>query len=255
MVVQMARNLILFAPRSGSMFLNDIIRHKSGNESIGEPWILEKGQQNISVMYGQARNELNLLKLHEYHSEHHRREQHLLSTDNWIAKLNVFAVSAHSMEFVDRCVADLNTTVWLTHRLNITEQFLSYINALYRQQSLNEKPYGFTYRAKDIITKYDIIDWSAGKVTEALVIYLQLISHWQHVYNRYRGSVNLVSYEKHIKPMNLTEFGFTTEDVNNYNALENHLIPTPHNICKFNNDSIWPFCVDILNKHKYLVEI
>ena len=251
----MARNLILFTPRTGSMFLNDIIRHKLGGKSIGEPWILEKGQQNISVMYGQARHKPNLLKLHEYYSEHYKREQHLLSTDNWIAKLNVFAVSAHSMEFVDRCIADSNTTVWLTHRLNITEQFLSYINALYRQQGLNQKLCGFTYRAKDIITKYDIIDWSADKVAFGLITYLQLISHWQHVYHRYRGRVNLVSYEKHIKPMDLTEFGFTIEDVDNYNALGNHLIPTPHNICKFNDDSIWPLCVNILNKHKHLVEI
>lgn len=251
----MARNLILFTPRSGSMLLNDMIRHKSGNKSICEGWVYEKDQQNITVMYGQARNELNLLKLREYHDEHHKREQHLLSSDEWIAKLTVFATSAHSMEFVDKCVDDPNTTVWLTHRVNIADQFLSYINAMYRQSALNEFPGGFAYRADDIITEYDVIDWPADKVTLVLVVYLQLVSHWRHVYDRYRGRVNLVSYENHVKPMNFTEFGFTPDDVDSYNKLKDHLIPTPHNICKFRNNSIWPFCVNILNKHKYLVEI
>lgn len=180
----------------------------------------------------------------------------LLNTDNWVAKLTTVTAATALTPFIDQLLKDGNTTIWLPYRKDIYKQFMSFVNAGYRQNVLMERPGGFVYKNSDTkYSRYTEIDTTPQRVCGQLKTMVTLTTHWRHIYDVYKDKVNLVCYEDHIVTNDLTKFGIAKESVSEYNARNDRMIPTPNNSYRFTDNTIWPMCVRVLNRYKHLVEI
>ena len=83
-----------------------------------------------------------------------------------------------------------------------------------------------------------------------------MLMTWRQIYDRYRGKINIVSYDENILTNNFTKFGISEDDVKSYYNSNKYpvLVPTPYNR-PLSNQKEWSQCVDILRAHQHLVEI
>jgi len=254
----MARNLILFTPRTGSMYLSALLSNTTNSKNYVEHWITSPGQEDISHLYIAACNAKHISILYKFYGEMQKRIEFLNKRNDWVAKLATVHAGSFCSKFVDRCVHSSDTTVWLTHRANIVDQFLSYLNAGYRQNELKEYPGGFCYnqQTKANISNYQYVDWPEPRVYMVLSTFIQMLMSWRQIYDRYRGKINIVSYDENILTNNFTKFGISEDEVKLYynNNKLPVLVPTPYNR-PLSNQKEWSQCVDILRAHQHLVEI
>lgn len=254
----MARNLILFTPRTGSMYLSELLGHTTNSKSYVEHWITSPGQEDISHLYYTARITGDINLLYKFCGEMQKRIEFLNKKNDWVAKLAAIHAGSFCSKFVDRHVHSEDTTVWLTHRANVVDQFLSFLNAAYRQQQLKEYPGGFSYnkRTEANISNYEYVDWSDQQVARLVISFLPMLMHWRQIYERYKGRVNIVSYDENIMTNDFTKFGISDDAVKSYYRSSEHptLVPTPYNR-PLSNQKVWSQCVDILRAHEHLIEI
>jgi hypothetical protein len=240
------------------MYLSELLRHTTNSVNYVEHWITAPGQEDITYMYIDARSANNINLLYKYYGEIQKRIEFFNKTNNWVAKAATFYAGAAYSKFVDRCVHSSNTTVWLTHRANIVDQFLSFINATYRLQYFKEDPGGFLYneKTKHNISNYKYVEWPDQQVTKFLISFLQMLMSWRQIYDRYRGRINIVSYDENILTNDFTKFGISDDVVKSYYSSNKNipLVPTPYNR-PLSNQRVWSQCVDILRAHQHLVEI
>lgn len=254
----MTRHLVMFTPRTGSSFLSEVIAHQYGFHQYGESWHMPwHGKyrliNDISMLAQQAYFTNSFSNTINFLAELDNRCDHLTNTENWVAKASV-ALGEKIRPFIDRLIASGNTTIWLPYRKDIHKQFLSHINAVYRINVLKER--GFIHRNNErTYSKYTEINMSAEDVISKLKIMIMLLSCWRNMYDAYKDKVILVCYEDHIITNDLSKFGIDNESIRTYNAGKLSLVPTPHNACKFTDDTILPMCTKILNRHKHLIEI
>lgn len=241
----MSRHIVIFTPRSGSMLLTDLISHAYKVKNYGEPWTFNADDIDVTQLYIFGRFPNNIKALHHYYSERERRLAVLLRNESWVAKLGTIQASSHCSRFLDKC-RDNEINVWMTHRRNIVDQFLSYVNAAYRQQ--------YVFSNKIPVPTNTCVDWPSRDITRLLIVFTQLLTHWRQIYDKHKGHVRLVSYEDDIRQYNLLKFGITNNMIEEYNSTETHIVPTPNNV-PLKDQQVWKMCVDILKRHQHLVEI
>ena len=254
----MARNLILFTPRTGSMYLSALLSHNTNSINYVEHWITAPGQEDISHLYIAGCKAEDISILYKFYGEMQKRIEFFNKRNDWVAKLTTHHAGSTCLNFVDRHINSEDTTVWLTQRANVVDQFLSYLNAGYRQNKLKEYPGGFCYneKTKHNISNYEYVDWPEPRVSMVLYRFIQMLMTWRQIYDRYRGKINIVSYDENILTNNFTKFGISEDDVKSYYNSNKYpvLVPTPYNR-PLSNQKEWSQCVDILRAHQHLVDI
>lgn len=255
----MACNLILFTPRSGSMLLNDILALHSNTISLGEPWTVHPGQPELPRMTYNAMRKSDTGLYVKFLQEHKKRREllkHMASVgDGWTAKIHVTPALSYSKDFLDYCVESDDINVWLLYRSDIVAQFLSYVNAGYRQMVLKQEGGGFVHTNKTKIINFDVIDWGSHDIMGTLQNFIYMLVMWRNVFDVYGSRVKLVNYERHIKTLDLAEFNIDNTCIESYFKRDQHLIPTPNNVSSFKQQDMWNEIVLILKHHSHLVEI
>jgi hypothetical protein len=254
----MKSNLIIYTPRSGSMLLGEIISFHTKTKNIREGWIVDRTQPDVSRISHNAFLSSDTNVLLKFLNEHTKRREllkRLIKSRAWTAKMHVTHSLTNSKTFLEECLENPNVNVWMTHRVNIVNQFLSLINAGYRQAVLKGEGGDFIFSNHTKVPVYDVIDFPRHQIFNTLITFIYQLVMWRNVYDMYGDRVKLVNYEKHIKPLDLEGFGIGKDVIDGYFMTENHLIPTPITIDKFSIPGIWDDCVEILNQHQHLVEI
>lgn len=252
-------NLILYTPRSGSMLLSDILSLHSGTRNLSEAWNITKGEPDLSRMNHEAMHSNDTRLFIKYLQEHHKRREimkGLAKTNNgWTAKIHVTPALANSKDFLEYCIDSDNINVWLTHRTNLSDQFLSLINAGYRQTVLKEDGGGFVHTNLTKISSYDTINWSRAQIFQTLNSFLYQVIMWRNVYDLYKDKITVVNYESDIKTNSFQKFGLTSETIQKYFSMERHFVPTRNNIKKFAVTGVWEECEWVLQQHQHLVNV
>lgn len=270
-------NVVLFTYRSGSTVLADLLAFKQGTINLGEA--LHSAVRNYNYNTEQHR-QTTLYKscleslTGKYHTPqtrgsdfigfHKAKEKRIelikQYPGNWTVKDNLDKLS-FSSKFIDYCI-DNNINVYMTHRSDIIKQFVSKINARYRAE-IAKDPTQFIFTNDAEYNPYDQMVISFAWLRLYMQVFLDQLLVWRTVYERYKPYIKLVSYEKHIQPMQLDEFGITQDDVKQYKNLSTHLVPTPINATRVivTDDhpapmvGAWEQTLYHINHHKYLVEI
>lgn len=255
----MACNLILYTPRSGSMLLSDIMSLDSNTRNLSEAWNINPNEPDLSRINHEAMHRSDTRLFIRYLKEHEKRRntlKEMSQTDNgWTAKIHVTPALANSKDFLEYCIGSKNVNVWLTHRVNLADQFLSLINAGYRQTVLKEDGGGFVHTNKTKIATYTSINWSRSQIFNTLNSFLLQIIMWRNVFDLYRNNISVVSYEKVIKPASFDSLGMKEDTMTKYYRMERHFVPTRNNVKKFDVPGVWEECEWVLNKHQHLVEV
>lgn len=254
----MARHLIVFTARTGSTLLSELISSTTASPNYGEGWKLGPGQQDITHMFDMAHQARDPIALNNYINQYRLRGSSLLKQSNWVAKLNAYPASTYCNNIIDSVIGS-GGKVWLTYRSNIHHQFLSFVNALYRQSLKNPNSFLFTNNCDPLF--YERIDLPQERLYNTLTIFLQTLISWRLLFDKYKHKVNLVNYEENLygdggtTSINLTKFGITDENVLAYFDQKTHLVRTPFNSRLFLNNDAWESCIEVLNRHQHLVEI
>lgn len=277
----MANNLILFTNRSGSTVLCDILSYANDTVNLGE------GLQSVARSYNfnkEYHRETDLYKLFSqkhissiYHNPATRGSDHvgyfaekdkrtsILKTTStpWTVKENTDK-QLMDINFIDYCCKNVNTNVYLTHRKNIVDQFVSKINARYRSEILKQKlGTEFIYTNNDVPPIYNEMKINFHWLYMYTNVFIGQLMMWRIVYEMFRPHLQIVSYDNHIKPMNFEQFGISKETVEAYKSENQHLVPTP-----FNTKNVvilddhpapmvgaWEQTLYYISKFQYLVEI
>ena len=282
-------NLILFTNRSGSTVLTDLISYSQGTINLGEglhslvrPYNYNKDTQRQSELYNQFSSNLTA----RYHNEttngfdnigffkakSKRIEILKQSNESWTAKEQLEKQTI-DFSFIRYCI-DNGVNVYMTHRKNIIEQFISKINARYRiQQDENYRKFPnlrpnvrsstFIFTNEDSCIKYDTMHVPFSWLNMYTQIFISQLFMWRVVYDRFKNDIKLVSYEDNIKPLQLEKFGITQQHIQQYQKEKVHLVPTPHNTNKvvITDDlpapilGAWQQALYYVDRHRYLVEV
>lgn len=282
-------NLILFTNRSGSTILTDLISYSQGTINLGEglhsavrQYNYNKDNQRHSELYNQFSNSLTGM----YHNEKTKGSDHIgffkakskrieilkQSNESWTVKEQL-EKQTMDFSFIQYCI-DNGVNVYLTHRRNIIEQFISKINARYRIQQQEEyarlpnlrpnvRSSSFIFTNEDSCMKYNAMHVPFSWLHMYTHIFIGQLFMWRVVYDRFKNDIKLVSYEDNIKPLQLENFGVTKQHVDDYQKEKVHLVPTPHNTNKvvITDDlpapilGAWQQALYYVDRHKYLVEI
>lgn len=271
--------LVLFTNRSGSTLLCDILAYASGNINLGEglhsvtrdynfntkenkqtDLYKEFAGTNISSLHVTTRNRGS--DFIEFGKARGERIQRLKTcNDKWIAKYNVELV-VFDKTFIEYCV-NSNVKLYMTHRENIVDHFVSRMNAWYRYEIIKHKNEGFIYTNNTPFDTYDSIIVKFDWLQQCMITFIQQLLLWRTIYEMYKENIELVSYENVIKPMSFESIGINSNVIQSYKQEMQHLVPTPYNTTNVIvvDDhpkpivGCWDQTIYFLNQHKYLVEI
>lgn len=255
----MSRNIILFAPRTGSSYLSNLVASATNTHFYSEHWVITQGDRPIQMLYGESvtsyhnPNGANLQKISNFYIEALRRLNHFDNTDNWTIKMHNFYAGGFARDFIERQI-QLGSNIMLTHRRDIAQQFLSFLNAAYRQSELGQFPNGFIYTTKSKVVQYNEINFPTSRIAAILDRFILEIMLWRSTYEAFKGRIKIISYENNIMTNNLAEFGISDQQVSDYNNQKDHLIPTPNNVPIY-KDNVWAECVKTLNTFQHVVDI
>lgn len=275
-------NLILFTNRSGSTLLTDLLSYSQRTVNLGEglhslvrPYNFNNDQQKQSPLYDEFSSSLTA----RYHNVKTKAFDHVgffkakskridilkQSSEQWTIKENL-EKQTMDFSFIEYCI-DNGIDVYLTHRRNLTEQFISKINARYRLEIANMRADSqasqFIYTNQDGYVKYDSMRIPFHWLHMYTNIFIGQLFMWRVVYDRFKPNIKVVSYEDNIKPLQLEKFGVTKQHIDDYQKEKVHLVPTPHNTNRvIVTDDLpapilgaWQQALYYVDRHKYLVEI
>lgn len=276
-------NLVLFTNRSGSTLLADVLAYVDKSINLGE------GLHSLARNYN-YNTELNrqtflyktfasssITGMHHnidsrgsdhigYFAAKQKRVELLKDTGmNWTVKENL-EKQTMDFKFVEHCVSS-GVDIYMTHRLDVVDQFISKINARYRTEiakySGSESQFIFTNQDK--FENYNEMTINFKWLHMYTNVFIEQLLMWRVMYEKLKGYKNfkLVSYEEHIKPMHLDFIGISSDMIKKYNNETKHLVPTPNNISKVvvTDDhpapiiGAWEQSLFYVKQHKYLVEI
>lgn len=270
-------NLILFTNRSGSTILADLISYSQGTINLGEglhsavrQYNYNNNTQRQTKLYNEFSNSITA-KYHNqttngfdnigfFKAKSKRIEILKQSNENWTLKENLEKQTI-DFPFIQYCINN-RVNVYLTHRSNIIEQFISKINARYRIEQADR--YGsFIFTNEDKHMKYSTMHISFSWLYMYTQVFIGQLFMWRIIYDRFKSNIKVVSYENNIKPLQLEEFGITKQHIENYQKEKVHLVPTPHNTNEviITDDlpapilGAWQQALYYVERHKYLVEI
>lgn len=275
-------NLILFTNRSGSTVLTDLLAFSQDSINLGEGLhSLVRGynyntQENKQTQLVRSFSWSLTYRFHNqktkgcdhigFFKAKNKRIELLKQSDlNWTVKEQLEKQTI-SMDFVKHCI-DSGVNVYLTHRRNVKEQFISKINARYRLEIAKLKTSNndsqFIYTNNDLYEKYDTMSIPLHWLYLYLNIFINQLFLWRYVYNSFKEDISIVSYEDNIKPMQLEKFGITKQHVELYKSQKVHLVPTPHNASEVivtpeieaDTAGFWEQCLYYVDRHQYLVDI
>jgi cyclophilin family peptidyl-prolyl cis-trans isomerase len=187
------------------------------------------------------------------------------SNESWTIKENLEKQTI-DFSFIQYCI-DNGVNVYMTHRKNIVEQFISKINARYRLEIANLKPNTqssqFIFTNEDSCIKYDTMHIPFSWLHMYTQVFIGQLFMWRVIYDRFKNDIKLVSYEDNIKPLQLEKFGITQQHIQQYQKEKVHLVPTPHNTNKvvITDDlpapilGAWQQALYYVDRHRYLVEV
>ena len=283
-------NLILFTNRSGSTILTDLISYSQGTINLGEglhslarQYNYNNDTQRQSELYKQFSSTSITAKYHNestngydhvgfFKAKSKRIEILKQSNESWTIKEQL-EKQTMDFSFIEYCI-DNGVDVYLTHRRNIVEQFISKVNARYRiqqdenyvrfpNQRPNVRSSTFIFTNEDNCIKYDAMRIPFSWLNMYTQVFIGQLFMWRVVYDRFKNHIKLVSYEDNIKPLQLEKFGITQQHIQQYQKEKVHLVPTPHNTNKvIVTDDLpkpvlgaWQQALYYVDRHKYLVEI
>jgi hypothetical protein len=283
-------NLILFTNRSGSTVLTDLISYSQGTINLGEglhslarQYNYNNDTQRQSELYKQFSSTSITARYHNeitngfdhigfFKAKSKRIEILKQSNESWTAKEQL-EKQTMDFSFIQYCI-DNGVNVYMTHRKNIVEQFISKINARYRiQQDVNYNKFpnlrpnvrssSFIFTNEDNCMKYDTIYVPFHWLHMYTMIFISQLFVWRVIYDRFKNDIKLVSYEDNIKPLQLEKFGITQQHIQQYQKEKVHLVPTPHNTNKvvITDDlpapilGAWQQALYYVDRHRYLVEV
>ena len=283
-------NLILFTNRSGSTILTDLISYSQGTINLGEglhslarQYNYNNDTQRQSELYKQFSSTSITAKYHNeltngydhvgfFKAKSKRIEILKQSNESWTIKEQL-EKQTMDFSFIEYCI-DNGVDVYLTHRRNIVEQFISKVNARYRiqqdenyikfpNQRPNVRSSTFIFTNEDNCIKYDAMRIPFSWLNMYTQVFIGQLFMWRVVYDRFKNHIKLVSYEDNIKPLQLEKFGITQQHIQQYQKEKVHLVPTPHNTNKvIVTDDLptpvlgaWQQSLYYVDRHKYLVEI
>lgn len=271
-------NLVLFTVRSGSTLLSDILAYADGSINLGE------GAHSIARSYNYNRPENKESQLFQivssqnltstHHNVHTRGSDHIgfyksknerldlikQSSMQWTMKENTEKLTI-DFNFIEYCCRN-NINVYMTHRENIVDQFISKINARYRSEIAKTNS-DFIFTNNDSLKQYDSMNIKFTWLHMYTNVFIEQLMMWRILYDRFKPYVKIVSYENEIKPMNFSKIGIKDSVVANYKQETQHLVPTPHNTKKVivMDDhpkpiaGAWEQSLHYIERFKYLVEI
>lgn len=277
-------NLILFTNRSGSTVLCDMISYACGTVNLGEglhSCIRDynyNNKQNKSTQLYKELTETNLTG--KYHNPRTRGSDHInfwearlarseiikKSLTPWTAKENIEKLTI-DIKFVEYCCKNPGINVYMTHRANIVEQFISLINARYREsikiRQEGDRSLGFVYTNTDEYREHNEARINFQFLHLYANVFLEQLMMWKIIYDKFKPYINVVSYEQQIKPMDFTAIGISKDVVESYNNETKHLIPTPNNARKIVvvDDhpkpmiGAWEQALHYVGRFQYLVDI
>lgn len=283
-------NLILFTNRSGSTILTDLISYSQGTINLGEglhslarQYNYNNDIQRQSELYKQFSSTSITARYHNeitngfdhigfFRAKSKRIEILKQSNESWTAKEQLERQTI-DFSFIQYCI-DSGVNVYMTHRKNIIEQFISKVNARYRIQQdkdyrkfpdhrPNVRTSSFIFTNEDNCMKYDTMYVPFDWLHMYTMIFIGQLFMWRVIYDRFKPNIKVVSYEDNIKPLQLEKFGITQHHIQQYQKEKVHLVPTPHNTNKvvITDDlpapilGAWHQALYYVDRHKYLVEI
>lgn len=271
-------NLVLFTNRSGSTILTDLLAYSQGTLNLGE------GTHSVVREYNYNTNEQKQSKLYKnfvtnltakYHNMETKGFDHIgffqakqeridilkNTNESWTVKENLEKQTI-DVPFIQYCISN-NIDVYMTHRRDVVQQFISKINARYRMEILRTDGNQFIYTNHDQHFKYDVMKVPFHWLHLYTNIFIGQLFMWRTIYELFKPHVNVVSYEDNIKPFKLTKFGITQDHIDHYKKETVHLVPTPYNTDKLvvtddlpvHCNRAWDQSLYYVEKHKYLVDI
>lgn len=269
-------NLILFTVRSGSTVLSDIVSYADGSINLGESHSLARSyvynttEHKNTELYKLMSTNITL----SHHNTNTRGSDHIgfLKAKNqrlklisesdmpWTIKENTEKLTM-SYQFIEHCV-NSNANIYMTHRRDIVQQFISNINARYRAEVIkNNKDFIFTNN--DVPPDYNDMHIKFQWLHMYTNVFIEQLMLWRIIYDRFKPHIKLVSYEDEIKPMNFSNIGIGSDIVEKYKQESQHLVPTPHNSTNVivTDDhpktikGAWEQSLHYVERFKYLVEI
>lgn len=165
------------------------------------------------------------------------------------------------LDFIDYCCD--NADVYITHRKDITSQYVSFLNAKYKSEILKYPDPAFIYTNNDSFVRPNEMKVGFSWLHMYTNVFICQLLAWRSLYDRYKSKAKIVSYEDNIKPMDFQSIGIEPSIIEKYKNEKQHLVPTPYNIrnVKVIDDiepptlSAWYQCLYYVERHKYLVEI
>lgn len=273
-------NLILFTNRSGSTVLCDLLAYANDTVNLGEGLhslvrdYNYNSEKNKDTYLYKAFKSYNITSSHhnavtrgsnhiEFFKDKQRRIDMLRKTPlQWTVKENT-EKQLMDINFIDYCCKSKFVNVYMTHRANIIDQFVSFINARYRAEIARHKGSHFIFTNNDEYQSYDNMSIQFNWLHMYTNVFIEQLMMWRLIYDKFKPHVRVVSYESHTKPMNFEHIGISKDVVEKYKQETNHLIPTPHNVRKVTlvDDhpkhmvGAWEQSLYYVEKFKHLVEI
>ena len=103
----MSRNIILFAPRTGSSYLAALIAKTTNTRFYSEGWVLSSTDKPIQLLFVGAVNSYHnpgnadLGKINKFYDEVLRRTDYFTNTDNWTIKMHNYYASGVCRKFIE----------------------------------------------------------------------------------------------------------------------------------------------------------
>jgi len=271
-------SLILFTMRTGSTIFSDLKAYSAGGCNLGEGLTSRVRDYNYSKKIYRNTDFYktfipNLQGRHygstgmfggqiNFFEEKNKRATMLFNNldYDWVIK-----------EMVDKHLIDLNiirrfieckhVNIYMTYRRDLKAQFISYINAYYRNKIDKQLNGGFIFQNNEEYVPYSRIEMDNDSLFNTVNRFLNTIIYWRSCYEVFKEDIILVNYEDHIKPMKLRRFGITERDIREYNNLNGHLVKTPANVedIYITNDDAkqkrWQDVLYLIDRHQEFVNL
>lgn len=253
--------LILGLPRSGTSITNDLLAEQYGLWNLGEHWRIREKDFDIRNFVNRSdelKSRIDMFNLSlQWHKERVNRLSYLVNNTNkkWVVKMWASQCLSHK-DIVQQMCSNDNIKILLVQRRNTSEHLTSIINAVYRNRVLKYNR-DFVYTNKTLAKQplYDKIDYKPDILSNMTMSYCDMIADWRLVYELYKPKVTIVSYERHIKNIDLKFLGVSDQCVDNYNKREEHLIPTPFNSDVFTYQDTYNDCLNMLSQYDYMMDV
>lgn len=273
-------NLILFTNRSGSTVLCDILTYANDTVNLGEglqslvrEYNYNSDRYTDTALY-KAFSQQNMSAAHHnintrgsdhigfFEKKQSRINMLMSATIPWSVKENT-EKQLMDFNFVKYCCDNQDINVYMTHRANVIDQFVSFINARYRAEIAKHTGSHFIFTKNDAYQSYDEMRIPFNWLHMYVNVFIEQLLMWRTTYDRFKPHIKIVSYETNVRPMNFENIGISKQVVDNYKRETNHLVPTPNNVRNVVvvDDhpkpirGAWEQALFYINHHKHLVEI